>query len=266
MISVRGLDCVEVRQRLEGGTTLPIQVGARVARGEPVEQFVLKVREPSQGVHHGPSSLAAEMVVALLGQTIGIQVPEPVVLRVPRGLALTARDRALAAELERNVGECFGSRLVELASPWSRLDVATTDEQRDALEDLLAFDAAILNGDRKNKNLIWSPSGFHAIDHALALPFVGQQNAHWPGDVIWPKEQTEQHIAFPSLQRRNRKFVALFERWRHWVTPGLLKAIRSVVPAVWQSRAGDLDRIFEFLATRTHGLAEVSKSLREVVR
>jgi hypothetical protein len=80
------LSCFEYRRHLKGGVTNPLLVAARDASGESVE-VVLKVRKPeSRAGHFGATSLACELICAILARSIELSVPDYAVVEVPREL------------------------------------------------------------------------------------------------------------------------------------------------------------------------------------
>lgn len=264
--------CVQLLNgRLSGGVTEPMVVEA-IGGGGSKHKLVLKLRVP-EGIHgqahYSASSLAAELVCAMLAQALGLSPPQAFIVDVTREFCDSIADDRLRQKLNDNVGPNFGSLVLTGVTLWRRTGSGTLPKSLlAALEDVLVFDALVLNPDRTldKPNLLWTGDTLHPIDHSLAL-FVC--NSHEPiserEDYTFPPSLLRRHCAVASLRERELRFLGMFDRWVRTVDGALLQQVRSAVPDQWQHRPGDLDRMFTFLSYRRLHVAALTQRLQEVL-
>lgn len=229
---------------------------------------ILKVREPDTASGHmGPTSLACELACSILARSLGINVPDYFVVTVTRQFVEAIDDPRVRTLLASNLGQNFGSLYHRSHILWNADDRATSDDGLEFLEDIMAFDATVINGDRwrTKPNLLWDGESFLAIDHSLALPM-----ALWSDDLVqesplFPEDYVRRHVAFRSLQNRARAFLAMLQRWQ--ISEQLAADIRAFIPPSWERTAGDLDKIFSFLVNR-HAKrgTEIPRELARIIR
>jgi hypothetical protein len=171
--------------------------------------------------------------------------------------------------VRRNEGFCFGTRYAEFSAIWEPRFAPLSTHLEAQLEDVFCLDAAIVNGDRKATNpnlLILAETDFVPIDHSLALP-VHQGTLE---EVLAFKGLTRNnltdHCAWRALLNRGRRYETLFGTWRARLTRKELVGIRSEIPDSWESKPGDLDKVFAFLEGRPTVMASLTTELREVAR
>jgi hypothetical protein len=266
----RILVCFEYRGEMEGGRTRPLLVAAIDDTGEEW-RVVLKLRNPGTplGVgHYEGTSLACELICNRIAAALEIPVPECAVVEVPRGLAETVSDRRARDVLAANIGENFGTRYYAGFDRWRADNRASSQILRDALEDVLVFDATVINGDRKREkpNLLWRGERTLAIDHSFALPvhlWTDEQIADSP---LFPEGEVRQHCTFRALADQGCGFNRVLARWAETITETELDRLRGWIPATWERRPGDLDRVFRFLRERSEKAAAISLDLRRILR
>ena len=90
----------------------------------------------------------------------------------------TIHDDSLRRLFGSNLGDNFGVEYHEGFSTWEPTSRRCSEEFLNGLEGVLAFDAAVMNGDRKasNSNLLCRSENYYLIDHSLALPVKGWPN------------------------------------------------------------------------------------------
>src|SRR6266404_6186492 len=147
------LECIEYRDRLPGGVTKPMLVVARDQAGA-LYTMVLKVKHPaSQDGHFGPTSLACELICSVLCRALELNVPDYAIIEVPRSFPQRVRPETERRLLQSNVGSNFGTLYHEGKMRVQRDDLIKSSEMlRGLLEDVIAFDATVMNGDRKSSN------------------------------------------------------------------------------------------------------------------
>jgi len=256
------LECFEYRRRLAGGRTLPLLAAAMDNDGREY-QVVLKLRHPeARDGHFGPTSLACELVCAMLARAVGLPVPEYAIVRIPPELPQAIPDESIRRLLSRNVGENFGSAYREGYALWDPDYRPRSTEVLEALEEVLTFDATVINGDRKREkpNLLWRGDNLLMIDHSLALPM------HlWSEDVerspLFPDDEITQHCTFRALTGTARTFSTLLPLWASDISPADILRLRASIPADWETQPGDLDRVFRFIEERPPRFDDIAARL-----
>lgn len=260
----------EFRGRMGGGQTKPLRCVARTADGRSVS-VVLKLRDPGgTGAHHRGTSLALELILATVARAIGLRVPDYGIARVGPIFANGVTDPEAHQLLVQNLGDNFASVLISPGiRSWDPQCASTSGTLRSALDGVLTFDAAVINGDRSagNPNLLWNGGDdVHMIDHGLACP-VHQ----WPDPAIvaspqLPDANITAHAGYAFLKGQGCQFSYALGNWAANMTDARWRELRGLVPASWEARAGDLDRIFSFLMARHGKFLEVGTNLRRVLQ
>jgi hypothetical protein len=177
-------------------------------------------------------------------------------------------DAEAAALLAQNVGPNFGSVWIDGLALWHERDSIVGPELLDFFEQLLQFDAALVNGDRqaRKSNVLWRGATAYAIDHALALSVhawdLGAEAQH----KMLPEANVREHVAFRLLGNRGCRFDSIVSQWQGILTSANLATLRGWVPVGWEHEAGHIDRIFAYLGMCAGRADHVSQELRRVVR
>lgn len=259
--------CFEYRRRLSGGLTRPVLVAAMDEDGREYE-VVLKVRQPDvKEGHYEGTSLACELIAAVLARAAGTPVPDYAVVEIPTELAPAIPDRSVRALFANNIGDNFGSIYEEGLALWDPNREPRSPVLVDGLEDALTFDATVINGDRKRQkpNLLWRGENLLMIDHSLALPVHLWQEEDIDKSPLFPESEVVQHCAFHGLAGKGREFTRATDVWAAEVGATELQRLRGFIPSNWERRRGDLDRIFRFLEARPGRFTAISADLRRVV-
>jgi hypothetical protein len=262
------------------------QIGDLVGRGRTESRFaegrdqegrvhsiILKLRDPcTPAGHYKGTSLAAELVFAMIGRRLGLRVPDYAIAHLSDIIANAARDQTLRERLKRNVGLNFATvRLIPQPDSWDPACRLLSLNLRQTMDDILAFDAAIMNGDRKsrNPNLLWDGGEtVHVIDHGLACAAVylmsAQDRVRTPSPLL-PDPEVHAHCAFQFLRHTGQQCDQLLSRWQQLVTSDFLDAVRVTIPPEWERQTGDLDSMFTFLKDREARAADITTELRRVL-
>jgi HipA-like kinase len=133
--------------------------------------FVAKFR----GAGQGAKALVAELVVAGLGQALGLPVPDVALIELDESFGRTERDPEIQDILRGSRGTNFGMRYLEGAFNY---DSASDEVEADLAADIVWLDAFVTNVDRtaKNPNMMWARDRIWLIDHGAALYF----HHNWP--------------------------------------------------------------------------------------
>jgi hypothetical protein len=187
--------------------------------------YVLKFR----GAGQGPKALVAEVVVGELARSLGLPVPELVLVAVDPELGRAEPDPEIqdliAASPGTNVGVDFlpGSLAYSPASP-DQIDP-------DLAADVVWFDALVTNVDRTPRNpnlLIWHGRPW-LIDHGAALYLQHDE-------TLWPHEAARR--AFPLIAEHVLLAAASSiadadARLAGRVAPTLVERLVAEVPDAW---------------------------------
>lgn len=133
--------------------------------------FVVKFR----GAGQGAKALLAEILVAGLGRTLGLPVPEVALVELDDSFGRTERDPEIQDILRGSRGTNFGMRYLEGAFNY---DPASDEVEAELAADIVWLDAFVTNVDRtaNNPNLMWSGDRVWLIDHGASLYF----HHNWP--------------------------------------------------------------------------------------
>jgi hypothetical protein len=204
---------------LREGGSLPA-----IVEGDDLGLYVLKFR----GAGQGPLALVAEIISGEIGRTLGLQVPELVLMDLDEAIGRNEPDPEihdlLLASVGLNVGLDFlpGSTMFDPAAH-DRADPVTASKA-------VWFDALVTNIDRSanNPNLLWWHKQLFFIDHGASLFF--QHNwgatAHM---AIKPFYDIKKHVLLPWAAH----IADVDPELRALLTPSALQQIVQSVPADW---------------------------------
>lgn len=176
------------------------------------------------GAGQGPRALVAEIVVGLLGQSLGVRVPDLALIEVDAEIGRREPDEEVQDLVAASAGMNLAMDFLPGSVGYDRsFDVPTEDASR-----VVWLDAYVANVDRSRRNtnlLIWHKS-LWAIDHGACLRFH-----HSWGD---PQRFAESAYDYGDhvlggLGRPREVHAELAAV----VTPELVTAILAEVPDVW---------------------------------
>jgi hypothetical protein len=187
--------------------------------------FVVKFR----GAGQGPKALIAELLVALLGQALGLPVPRPAIVDLEDGFGRSEPDPEIQDILRESVGANFGLEYLPGALAFDpAVDAALVRGQ--AAADIVWLDAYTTNVDRtsRNTNLLVCRQRVWLIDHGAAL-FMHHRWAGWQQRIHAPFPQIADHVLLPLAD----DLAAADRRLRPRVQPALITSILESVPDEW---------------------------------
>lgn len=263
----------------KGGTlVLPSEMAALGVPREAVkprpnrEEVVLKLRNPnvngrqSGQADYGATSLACELICAAIARSIGLPVPDYYIVDVLPAFADSVPDPTVRARLRANLGPNFGCTYHRGKADWRPgLVSRATSALCEQLEDVLAFDGAVINVDRRQEkpNLLWlGTQGILLIDHSLALGvFSPIISATGGGSHEFTQQTVQRHCSYLYARRDSRRFDRVCGRWVESITEEDIDSLFDVIPLLWQRGTTDLESIRTFLLDRQGNISLVAESL-----
>jgi hypothetical protein len=269
------LKCTRIHKRLDGGVTKPLLVTAKDENGKSYK-IVLKLRHPdTTDGHFEGTSLACELICAILARFIELNVPDYAVVYLPRELAESFLDEKMRRLIEKNVGKNFGTVFLPSVTTWVPRNAGESFDELNQMEDLVTFNSTIINGDRQldKTNVLWNGERFFLIDHSCALPVHTQwSNEQIRFSPLFPENSVRAHCTFKELSRHRQNaynflyYTKLLTIWQKNISTDTLNNIRDLIPSSWEKNCGDLDKIFNFLEARPTRFADISDNLRRIIR
>ena len=244
-MEIRTVKAIRYVTPLREGGSLPA-----IVEGDDDGLYVLKFRGAGQGV----KALIAELLGGEIGRTLGLKVPEIVLVELDALLARTEPD----PEIQELIKASGGINLALDYLPGSIMFDALIQEPDSALaSQIVWFDAFTANVDRtpRNANMLLWHKELWLIDHGAA--FFYQHN--WNGfldNAKNPFRQVKDHILLPfagEIEKADRELTAR-------LTGEVLREIVAQVPDDWFDEAHEQRRVYlEFLTNRLQEKREFVK-------
>jgi len=214
--------------------------------------YVLKFR----GAGQGPLALVAELVAGEIGRTLGLKVPELVLIDVDAALGRNEPDEEIRDLLRASVGLNLAMDYL----PGSIMfDPAAGDKaDPDVASEAVWFDAFVTNIDRtaSNPNLLCWHNSLYFIDHGAAMYFHHN----------WQDIGTMARFRFPAIRnhvllRWATRIADTYARVRERLNQAVFAQILEEVPDEWIS-ANRAD----YLSYFTQRLAHAGQFTEEAIR
>lgn len=226
--------------------------------------YVVKFR----GAAQGPKALVAEILAGELARTLGLPVPDLVLVDVDPALAGGESDPWVKELLERSPGTNLGLDFLPGSMTFDpRADGAPPP---DLAANVVWFDALVTNADRspRNPNILTWHRRLWLIDHGASL-FIHHTWLDPESHARRPLTTIADHVLLPfaePLGRANDRLAPL-------VTEGLLREIVAMVPDAWLEPnalvGGPLEQreaYLRYLLTRVAARDALVESIEEVRR
>jgi hypothetical protein len=244
-MEIRTVKAIRYVTPLREGGSLPA-----IVEGDDDGLYVLKFRGAGQGV----KALIAELLGGEIGRTLGLKVPEIVLVELDALLARTEPD----PEIQELIKASVGLNLALDYLPGSIMFDALIQEPDFALaSEIVWFDAFTANVDRtpRNANMLLWHKELWLIDHGAAFFYQHNWSAFLE-NAKNPFRQIKDHIllSFASeIEKADRELTAR-------LTPDVLRDIVAVVPDDWFGEAAEERKVYlEFLTNRLTGNREFVK-------
>ncbi len=188
--------------------------------------YVLKFR----GAAQGPKALIAELMAGEIGRTLGLPIPDIVLMELDPVLGRSEPHFEIQALIKASAGLNLALDFLPGALTFDALDAQTVDPL--LASSIVWFDAYVTNVDRtpRNTNMLWWHKRLMLIDHGASLYF------HHTGTDYRERSRTpftpiKQHVLLPVASRLVEADAILKER----LHPDLLKSIVQLIPDTWLS-------------------------------
>jgi hypothetical protein len=202
--------------------------------------YVLKFR----GAGQGPKVLVAELIAGEIARTLGLRVPEIVVVDIDPELGRAEPDQEIRDLLRASIGVNLG--LDYLPGSLGYDPTGAQPPPPDEAAEIIWLDAFVTNVDRTARNpnlLVWHGKTW-LIDHGAALYLQ-----HSTADLADRAEQPFPLIADHVLLAHAGSVVAAGERMAARIDAAQIARIVELVPEAWL--AADLrSRYVEYLTRR----------------
>lgn len=188
------------------------------------ELYALKFTAAGQG----RKALIAELVAGEIGRTLGLPVPEIVLIELDPVLGRSEPHPEIQSVLQASAGLNLGLRYLSHATAFDPL-LAPPPDARLASE-IVWFDAYVTNVDRTPRNvnmLIWR-DGLWLIDHGSSLYFHHSWNGYMDRSRS-PFPLIKEHVLLP-LASQVREVDAVF---REALSPAQIHDVVDLIPREW---------------------------------
>ncbi|TLY53058.1 MAG: aminotransferase class I and II [Gammaproteobacteria bacterium] len=199
--------------------------------------YVLKFRGAGQGVR----ALIAELVAGEIARTLGLSVPEIVLVELAAELARTEPDPEIQHLIRASAGVNLALDYLPGSVTFDPLaDRAVLDQpEPDLASRIVWFDAYVSNVDRsaRNTNLLVWHRRLRLIDHGAALYFHHAWGGASPADIraraLLPFKQIKDHVLLPYANRLAEIDAAMAEK----LDAARIAQIVASIPDAWLADA-----------------------------
>ena len=218
-MSVRTVEATRYVTPLREGGSVPAIVEA-----DDDGLYVLKFH----GAAQGPRALVAELISGEIGRTLGLPVPEIVLIELDPRMAKAEPDPEIQELIEKSGGTNLG--LDFLPGSLAFAPAAPPELTPELAARVVWFDAYTLNVDRtpRNPNLLSWHRRLWLIDHGASLYF----HHNWADAervATSPFHLSREHILLPFAG----SISDAGQQLRGRITPDALEAILASLPDIW---------------------------------
>lgn len=233
--------------RVRTGRTVPCRLTCEATDGAEIEV----VAKLSAGCDRNVAALVMEAIAAMLAADLDLPVPEPFVVALEPEFVAELPDEIVADIARRSSPLAFGSRhLPPGYTSWPGGKSIPKDALATAA-DIFAFDALIVNDDRRpaNPNCLFNGASLAIYDHEMAFfteGIIGWQPP-WVVGALESYKQTRRHLFSEQLCGKAVNFDRFVGAWLA-VTDERLAAYRAALPEAWNSAGQYADQALGYIA------------------
>lgn len=262
---------VQFIKQMGSGRNQPLLFGCEETAGGDLIEVVVKLSSPQCGV----GGLVREAFGALVASDLELPIPRPLLVVLEDGLIEAVEETVpthTVTAIKASRFPTFGCQLVGVGA--STFSVGRTISPQSELEaaEIFAFDALILNPDRRagNPNLLYDARNFVIFDHELALNCAGVGGllnpAPWqPHSLTYLTQGESQHVLYRGLLNKQLDFAPLQQKWSA-LNAARLAEYAAALPTEWADHDTIIDEIIQYLsdvhANLESALAEVQRVLQ----
>ena len=228
---------IEHHALITSGKTRPSRIVGERADGTTVE-IVAKF---SASCEQKEASLAREVIAACLAGDLGLPVPEPFLVDVPRDWADVVADPEQRARIRASSPVAFGSRQITGGYAVWHSEMRIDEGMLAVAAAIFTFDAIIQNVDRRtdNPNCFVKGSQIRIFDHELTFTHgvVIGWKPPWTLGGLKPLETPGFHIFRAGLVGRAIDFGPIRAAWAG-LPDGRIAEYETVLPREWAGAAG----------------------------
>lgn len=195
------------------------------------------VAKLSAGCERAVTSLAMEVLSALLAGDLGIPIPEPCLLRLEAEFIESVPDHEWRTMALSGPPLAFGSRLLPAAYAAWVTGTIPVGSMTAAAASILLFDAVIENPDRRgaNPNCLIRGEEIRVFDHELAFPplLIGVPKP-WVLGALNFMETPGMHIFRDALRGREVDWEPIRGRWKG-LSDGQIDDYEAALPGEWSA-------------------------------
>ncbi len=217
-IEIRTVNVVRYKQALREGGSLPA-----IVKADDDFNYVLKFR----GAGQGKKALIAELIGAELGRSIGLNVPEIVLMNLDDSFSKTEPDEEIQDLLDFSVGLNLGMHYLSSAITYDplvpRVDYLTASK-------VVLLDGMMSNIDRtaKNTNLLIWDKRLWLIDHGAAFYFHHNWDT-WRDHLNRTFPFVKDHVLLRMAKKLKEAATEIKELFKE----EQIKEIVSAIPEDW---------------------------------
>lgn len=185
--------------------------------------YVLKFRGAGQGI----KALIAELIAGEVARTLGLKIPEIVLVNLDPAFGRTEPDEEIQDLLRASTGLNLALHYLSRAITFDPL-VTTVDAK--LASQIVWLDCLITNVDRtaRNTNMLMWHKELWLIDHGAALYFH-HSDQPWEEQASRPFAQVKDHVLLPQAS----ELVAVDADYRQLLTPDRIRSIVQLIPDEW---------------------------------
>lgn len=251
--------------RVQSGRTVPCRLTCEAADGIEVEV----VAKLSDGCDRKVTALAMEAIAAMLAADLDLPVPEPFLVALEPEFIAGLPDETVAAMARRSNPVAFGSKYLPPGYTSWPVGKAIPKDALVTAAEIFAFDALIVNDDRRpvNPNCLFSGSSLAIYDHEMAFPstegIVGWKPPWETGSLQFFK-QAPRHLFSAQLCGKEVSFDRFAGAWLA-VTNERLEAYRAALPDEWDSASQYADQALRYIGQVRDNIEAALQEVRRVI-
>lgn len=257
---------VRFDKRITSGRTAPCLLTCVRENGEDVEV----VTKFSAGLFRKEADLVSEALAAMLASDLDLPVPEPFLVSFDQEFVRLVHplDSVVAEKMEKSSRVAFGSSKLPPGFSTVLRDRPIPRALCAQAAEVFAFDALILNADRRpeNANCLTNGREFAIIDHELAFLVEGVIGLKmpWEAGALETVRMNKTHLFLDGLIGKTVNFDRFAGAWQA-ITDERLQQYKSALPPEWAGADRTTDATLGYLAQVRNNIEPALAEVRRVL-